>query len=124
MSEDHSSSAAADGERRFEADDPALTYVAVNFQTRLRFGRTEVVIESPFRLTVGDARHDLDPNDRSGLGPLLAVYPDILDRISMSSRGTLTLTFVSGASLTVEPDDHYEAWSVDDFFCPPGGFNA
>jgi hypothetical protein len=110
--------------QQFDVDEPTLTYLRVNFQTRLQFGRTEVVIESPFRLTVGDAVYDLDPNDRSGLGPLLALYPDTLDRLTMSARGTLTLSFVSGASVTVEPDEHYEAWSVGDFICPPGGFNA
>jgi hypothetical protein len=57
-----------DGGRLFEVDESALTYVRVNFQTRLQFGRTEVVIESPFRLTVGDATHNLDPNDRGGSG--------------------------------------------------------
>jgi hypothetical protein len=111
------------GERTFELADTTLTFVRVDFQTRLQFGRSEVIIETPFRLVVGGATHDLDPNDRAGLGPLLALYPDALADLTMSSRGTLTATFASGAVVTIEPDERYEAWSVDGFSCPPGGFS-
>jgi hypothetical protein len=111
---------------RFEIEASDLTYVAVNFQTRLRFGSTEVVIESPFDLTVDGRTHRLDPNARAMLGPLLAMYPDTITEASADADGVLRLTFVSGATITVPPSDQYEAWSVVGLasfqvVCTPGG---
>lgn len=111
-----------DGGREFVLADPDIAFLAVNFQTRLQFGKAELVIETPFTLTTNDGSYALDPNHRDQLGPLLGIYPDRVERLVMSPNGRLTATFVSGVSLTVEPNDHYEAWNIDGFWCPPGGF--
>jgi hypothetical protein len=79
------------------------------------------VIESAFSLRAGDMVTQLGPNDREGLGPLLALYPDSLAHLTMAPDGTLEAAFSSGAALIVPPDPRFEAWSIGGFCCPPGG---
>jgi hypothetical protein len=111
-----------DGSRSFEVVEPGLNWIRIDYQTRLQFGVAELAIESPFSLRVGDTVLNLDPNDRRGLGPLLALYPDSLTHLTMAPDGTLEAAFASGAVLTVLPDPRFEAWSIGGFWCPPGGF--
>ncbi len=110
-----------------EVADPELTFIRVDHQARLQFGESEIVIESPFQLAAAGTVHALDPQDRSGLGPLLAVYPDRLNAAGAQADGTLRLTFISGAAVTVAPDPQFEAWQVNKatshhlLVCMPGG---
>lgn len=57
------------------------------------FDDTEVVIESPFVLHLAGVRYELDPTERSGLGPLLSLYPDMLEAVGADPSGTLLLRF-------------------------------
>ncbi|MHB1535011.1 MAG: DUF6188 family protein [Acidimicrobiales bacterium] len=102
-----------------------LTFIRIDHQTRLRFDDTEVVIESPFVLHVGEATYNLDPGERAALGPVLALYPDTLEHAAVDDSATLMLWFTSGASITVKQDDQYEAWQVNGpsnylVVCTPG----
>jgi len=98
-----------DGGRVFEVAEPDLSWIRVDHQTSLQFGDAELVIECPFALRTGDTVIQLDPNDREGLGPLLALYPDSLVHLMMAPDGTLEAAFSSGAALTVPPDPRFEA---------------
>jgi len=98
---------------QLDIEDPDLNFVRIDHQTRLQFGDVQVVIESPFVLTIAGADHLLDPGDRCGLGPLLGLYPDSLTASRVGPDGTLLLNFAGGASVTVPPDVNYEAWSVN-----------
>jgi hypothetical protein len=103
-----------------------LTYIRINHQTRFQFQDTEVVVESPFVLTIADTDYALDPGEREKLGPLLGLYPDTLGSASVDDDGTLRLTFASGAAVVVPPNPHYEAWQVVGpgsalVVCEPGG---
>ena len=89
-----------------------LTFVRIDFQTRLQFGEVEIVIGSNFVLTVDGTAHPLDPEDRNQLGPLLGIYPDSLSSGGVDAEGTLRLDFASGASIAVPSDPQYEAWSI------------
>lgn len=111
-----------DGGREFLLADPALSYIRIDGQSRLHFGKAELAIECPFTLQVGDTVHQLDPQDRASIGPLLTLYPDTITQLLMSSGGTLRATFASGALLTVEPHPRFEAWNICGFWCSPGGF--
>lgn len=107
-------------------EEPDLTWIRVDHQTRLWFAAAEIVIECPFRLESGGVQHRLDPSDRGGLGPLLAVYPDRLVAGCADADGTLQLHFAGGAAITVPSHPDYEAWQVsqDDgllLVCKPGG---
>ena len=102
-----------------------LTFVRIDHQTRLQFEDPEVVIESPFMLRVGVVTHSLDPGDRSNLGPILALYPDTLEEATVDDSARLTLRFASGASITCDQDERYEAWQVNGpgnylVVCTPG----
>lgn len=94
-------------------DQSELTFLRVDHQTRLQFGETEVVIESPFALRSGDHEYHLDPSERSGLGPLLSVYPNALTSAYVDIQATLRLKFSDGTTVTVPADPHYEAWQVN-----------
>jgi hypothetical protein len=103
-----------------------LTFLRINHETRLQFEGSEVVIEEPFVLTTGSGSHHLDPAERLDLGPLLALYPDRLEEASVEADGSLRLTFLSGARITVPPNPQFEAWQVngpEDYLvvCAPGG---
>lgn len=102
-----------------------LTFIRIDHQTRLQFEATEIVVESPFVLQHGDATYPLDPRERAGLGPVLALYPDTLVEAAVDDEASLRLHFASGASITVWQNPHYEAWQVsgpDHYLvvCPPG----
>jgi hypothetical protein len=102
-----------DGEGwRFTLGEPELTFIRVDYQTRLQFGSTQVVIEQRFDLTANDVLHSLDPANRSELGPLLDIYPDLLAEATADRDRVLRLAFVSGAQIVVPPHERYEAWSI------------
>ena len=112
-----------DGGRRFHFAEPELSWIRISYQTTLRFGEAHLEIECPFTLKIGDTVHRLDPEDQQGLGPIIGIYPDSIVEAAMAPDGTLTASFAGGAQLTVPPDPDYEAWSVNGFFCMPGGFH-
>ena len=89
-----------------------VSFIRIDHQARLRVGQAEIVIESPFKLRAEGTEYALDPGERGGLGPFVALWPDRLTTASVGSDGTLFLTFGKGATLTVPPDPHYEAWQV------------
>ena len=68
------------------------------------------MIESPFVLESASTRHELDPDDRAALGPVLALYPDSLFAATVDRGGTLALRFANGASITFRQHPSYEAW--------------
>ena len=103
----------------------AITCIRVDHQSRLQFGDTEVMIETSFRLHTGDTEHVLEPSERAGLGPLLALFPDIGPRLRRTSRKP-----AAGLRQWImdqyPPDSDYEAWQVAGpgsrlVVCAPGG---
>jgi hypothetical protein len=97
-----------------------LTFIRVDFQTRLQFDEFEVVIECPFVLREGASHveYRLDPRDTASLAPLLRLYPDALVTADADADATLHLAFASGAAVVVPADERYEAWQVNG----PGNF--
>jgi hypothetical protein len=108
-------------------DDVDLTYLRVDNACSLIFEDTRVVIEGSFKVHTPDGvDHVLDPGERNSLGPLLEIYPDRLIRAAAGADCSLRLDFLSGASIHVSQDDHYEAWEVTGpgsrlVVCPPAG---
>jgi hypothetical protein len=103
-----------------------LESIVVQHQVRLTFDVVQVVIETPFLLRMLGEMHDLSPDVREGLGPLLALYPDIAESLTLADDSTLRLRFRSGALVEVPAAAQYEAWQVQgpaDFLavCAPGG---
>jgi hypothetical protein len=82
----------AEGGIRFSLTEPQISWVRIDYQARIQFGEAELVIETPFELTVMGKSHELDPNDRGGLGPLAALFPDTATEILMSKEGELGVT--------------------------------
>lgn len=104
-----------------------MTFVRVDHQTRLQFNHFEIAIGSPFHLTTaGGGEFALDPRLRVGLGPLLELYPDVLEAATVDKDSSLRLRLAGGATIDVPADDQFEAWEVhgpDGFLvvCMPGG---
>jgi hypothetical protein len=67
-----------------------VNFIRIDHQARLQVGEAEIVIGSPFKLKAGKSEYALDPGDRSGLGPLLALWPDALTTASTGSDGALS----------------------------------
>lgn len=90
-----------------------LTWIVIDHAVRLRFGDAVVAIENEFLLHALGDDHALDPGDRAGLGPLLALYPDTLTGGHVDRYGTLRLSLASGARIDVHSCPSYEAWQVE-----------
>jgi Family of unknown function (DUF6188) len=90
----------------------------------------EVSLRTPFVIDVRGKQHLLDPTGpRACLAPLLALYGRAVKAASVSSDGTLSMTFADGAMLVVEPDLILEAWELTGprqtrVICLPGGDGA
>jgi len=110
-----------DGGREFVLDEPTLSYLRIDQQVKLQFGRTEVAIGSPFVLASAGTVHHLDPRQRGTLGPLLALFPGSLRWLWASAGGELSVVFESRAQITVAPDRVGKAWSVGTVNDAPGG---
>jgi hypothetical protein len=103
-----------------------LTSIRIDNQTHLTFGATEVTIGTPFRITIGGATYELDPDTRAELGPVLAIYPATLRSAGIDAQLTLRLEFVGGEVLEVSEDPSYESWEIRGpgarlIVCPPAG---
>ncbi len=109
-----------DGGRQFVLADSTLSFIRIDDQTRLRFGRTEVMIGSAFALQMGGVVHQLSPKRWDALGPLVALYPSSVRWVWASAGGELTLVFHHGAVLTVAPDPTTTAWSVGHVYVQNG----
>jgi hypothetical protein len=110
-----------DGGREFVLDEPSLSFIRIDRHSRLQFGRTEVVIGSPFVVEINRVVHHLDPHRSDGLGPFVALFPGAVRWLWTSAEGQLTVVFRSGARVTVTPDAISKAWSVGNVYCMPGG---
>jgi hypothetical protein len=107
-------------------DGAELTFIRIDYQARLQFGDTEIVIETPFTLTAANEERTLDPNDREGLGPFLALYPGSLASAAVDANLALHLSFAGGTAITVPQHSKYESWHVVGpgtrlIVCPPAG---
>ena len=103
-------------------DEVALSFIRIDHQSRLRFGRTEVMIGGPFVLEKDGVVHRLHPRRWDALGPLVALYPSAARWLWASVDGELTLVFEHGAVLTVSPDPVSTAWSVGNVLARPSEF--
>jgi hypothetical protein len=110
-----------DGGREFLLEEPAVSYIRVDDQSKLQFGETELVIGAPFRLEVDGVVHGLDPQRWKDLGPLLGLYPSAVRWAWTSVGGDLTVVFDNGAVLSVAPDPTLRAWSLGSVYCLPAG---
>ena len=110
-----------DGGREFVLDETSLSFIRIDHQSRLRFGRTEVMIGGPFVLEVGGTIHHLNPQRWDGLGPLVALYPSSVKWLWTSPAGELKVIFHHGAVLSVSPDPSTTAWSVGNVYAQTSG---
>ena len=110
-----------DGGREFVLEDSTLSFIRIDHQSRLRFGRTEVMIGGPFVLEMGGVVHHLSPQRWDALGPLVALYPRSVRWLWTSAQGELKAVFQHGAVLTVPTDPANTAWSVGNVYAQTGG---
>jgi hypothetical protein len=108
-----------DGGREFVLDEPILSFIRIDDQSRLQFGLTEVVIASPFVLELKGTVHFLDPRRQDALGPLVALYPGTARWLWTSARGEMTVVFRNGNTVRVPPAPTARAWSVGSAYSLP-----
>jgi len=95
-----------------EFPDKTLRYLRFDHSIRLQIGASLVGIESPFELLRNGATHRCDPDDPQSVVPLLKLWPDNLVTATVEPNATLTMSFTSGASISVAADPNREAWEV------------
>ena len=108
-----------DGGKEFVLDEPTLSYVRIDEQSRLQFGATEVVIGIPFTLEVDGNLHHLNPLRSDALGPFVGLFPSTMRWLWTSAEGELTGVFEGGATMRVIPESMTKAWSVGNVYCMP-----
>jgi hypothetical protein len=79
-----------DGRIRFTLTESEISWIRIDYQCRIRLGEAELLIETPFELTTGARSYRVDPNDRGGLGPFAALYPDAAADISCHLKESST----------------------------------
>ena len=71
------------------------------------------------------SRYDMRPGPpQEPLAPALGLHTRRVTRFAVSADGHLEIAFADGASLSVSPDEQFEAWQVEgpvDLLCGPGG---
>jgi hypothetical protein len=74
----------------------------------------EARIESPFILTMAGERYDISPDSdpQESFLPLEQLLRQTVTSADVDESGVLSLAFGNGATIRVEPDDEYEAWTV------------
>ena len=110
-----------DGGGEFVLEEPALTCIRIDHQSRLQFGATELVIGAAFTVERDGTAYRLHPRRSETLGPLAALYPATIRWLWTSRSGHLTAVFRSGPVVTVYPDPVVMAWSVGNVHCLPAG---
>ncbi len=110
-----------DGGSEFVLDQPSLSFIRVDEQSKLQFGETELAIGAPYRLELDGVVHHLDPRHWNHLGPLVALYPSTVRWVWTSAVGELTAVFEGGAALSVSPDPIVRAWTLGTVYCLPAG---
>jgi Family of unknown function (DUF6188) len=108
-----------DGGQEFVLDEPSLSFIRIDRQSRLQFGDTEVVISSRFAVVRDGNVHRLDPQQSVGLGPLVSLFPATVRWMWTSPEGSLSVVFQNGAVVSVDPDPSVRAWSVGSVYCLP-----
>jgi len=109
-----------DGGSEFVLDEPTLSFIRVDRQSRLQFGRTEVVVGGPFLLRLDGVDHRLDPRRTDTLGPLLVLYPGTVRWLWAGPEGDLRAIFEDGSRLVVPTDRSGTSWSVGNVYSVPG----
>ncbi|MEU4675133.1 DUF6188 family protein [Amycolatopsis sp. NPDC023774] len=77
-------------------------------------------IESPFSFRSTGKKYDLSPDSdpQESFQPMAILLHQAVTRAEADDSGSLSLVFDNGATIHVEPDDEYEAWTVSG----PDGF--
>jgi hypothetical protein len=110
-----------DGGQEFVLDDPSLSFIRIDGQSRLQFGETEVIISTRFAVVRDGKVHQLDPGRTGGLGPLVSLFPGTARWMWTSAEGSLTVVFANGDFVSVDPAPAARAWSVGSVYCLPVG---
>ena len=74
-------------------------------------------IEGGFTILDREQVHRLTPSSPVNLGLAVALFGQVVQSARTSEEGKLEIAFEDGRSLTVAPNDRYEAWE----FSGPGG---
>lgn len=101
----------------------------VEYSAVLNFTEEYVArIESPFTVHLAKGNFELSPESDppESFEPVRELLGQTVSESIVADSGTLKLTFANGASVQVEPDDDYEAWTVAGprgmlIVCMPGG---
>lgn len=86
---------------------------SIRIQTWSLDGSADIRLAAPFvaRLASGATRH-IDPTDTERLAPCLTLVGLGVRSVTVARRGTLTLAFTDGSTLTAPPDLRRLAWDV------------
>jgi hypothetical protein len=94
--------------------DGLVTQIRVDYAFGLSIDSwIHVRIESAFTVERGGQVQSFDPAETQTLAPLLRLHQAKVTEALARKDGVLTLTFDDGSTLTVPPDDQYEAFTVN-----------
>ena len=94
-----------------EVSQVAIDY-AFNLIMSMGWGSLTVRISCPFTVVKDDEVRRYDPEDTMSLGELLYLHKAVAEDARAREDGRLTIKFVGGSRIDVEPDPQYEAFHV------------
>ncbi|MCW2875904.1 MAG: hypothetical protein JWQ95_4 [Sphaerisporangium sp.] len=92
--------------------DGTVTQIRVDYAFTLVMDHYSIRISTPFSLSRGDEHSRHDPEVPETLAPLLELHQATLREGVLMKDGLLVLSFHDGTTLTVLPDERYEAWEA------------
>lgn len=101
--------------KNLELDGKQVQSVLVDYTIRFELEDTYfIVIESPFTFVAGNDALSLSPENDApdAFEPLRRLVGQEVHTAVADDAGSLRVCFSGGASIFVEPDAAYEAWSV------------
>jgi hypothetical protein len=90
----------------------AVTQIRIDYAFTLVIDHYSIRINTPFTVSRGEEHSTYDPEAPETLAPLLGLHRAILREGVLRKDGLLRLSFRDGTTLTVSPDDRYEAWEA------------
>jgi hypothetical protein len=120
---------------KIEGDGCYLSTVTFDLGSHLSFEDSanrdwaRFTVGNDWELQIGEITTQPTPTRPDSLVPLLGLLQKPVNEVIISKDGHLTVTFASGATIQVAPDERYEAWEAGclvagigyRFVCAPGG---
>jgi hypothetical protein len=115
---------------RLELNDARLAALHIGFRLGVDIADAtstlQLTVETPCQLRQATKSTSINPTEPATIAPMLPMFNAIVYTVTIQRTGQLTVDFVNGLQLIVNPSDQFEAWQLACtgkflLVCGPGG---